>query len=147
MVRKRAPQPQSGHDPAVTARALAAWSDAAPAPLDEPWSDARAPADAASTAPDAVRDALHSYLRQIRRTPLLDAQQEFAIARRARAGDFAARQAMIRHNLRLVVSIAKNFLGRGLALTDLIEEGNLGLMHAIDKFEPERGFRFSTYAS
>ena len=66
---------------------------------------------------------------------------------RARAGDFAARQSMIEHNLRLVVSIAKNYLGRGLPLIDLIEEGNLGLMHAIGKFEPERGFRFSTYAS
>ena len=66
---------------------------------------------------------------------------------RARAGDFAARQEMIERNLRLVVSIAKNYLGRGLPMTDLIEEGNLGLMHAIGKFEPERGFRFSTYAS
>jgi RNA polymerase nonessential primary-like sigma factor len=66
---------------------------------------------------------------------------------KAREGDFAARQAMIERNLRLVVSIAKNYLGRGLPMTDLIEEGNLGLMHAIDKFEPERGFRFSTYAS
>jgi RNA polymerase nonessential primary-like sigma factor len=65
----------------------------------------------------------------------------------ARAGDFHARQQMIEHNLRLVVSIAKNYLGRGLPLTDLIEEGNLGLMHATGKFEPERGFRFSTYAS
>jgi RNA polymerase nonessential primary-like sigma factor len=65
----------------------------------------------------------------------------------ARAGSFAARQAMIEHNLRLVVSIAKNYLGRGLPMSDLIEEGNLGLMHAIGKFEPERGFRFSTYAS
>jgi len=61
--------------------------------------------------------------------------------------DFDARQAMIKHNLRLVVSIAKNYLGRGLPMPDLIEEGNLGLMHAIGKFEPERGFRFSTYAS
>jgi RNA polymerase nonessential primary-like sigma factor len=66
---------------------------------------------------------------------------------RARGGEFAARQEMIERNLRLVVSIAKNYLGRGLPLTDLIEEGNLGLMHAIGKFEPERGFRFSTYAS
>ena len=94
-----------------------------------------------------VGNTLQTYLREIRRTPLLTPEQEFATASRARAGDFKARQAMIEHNLRLVVSIAKNYLGRGLPLTDLIEEGNLGLMHAIGKFEPERGFRFSTYAS
>jgi RNA polymerase nonessential primary-like sigma factor len=94
-----------------------------------------------------VGNTLQSYLREIRRTPLLTPEEEFATACRAREGDFAARQAMIEHNLRLVVSIAKNYLGRGLPLTDLIEEGNLGLMHAIGKFEPERGFRFSTYAS
>ncbi len=92
-------------------------------------------------------NALQAYLRDIRRTPLLTPQQEFETATRARAGDFEARQAMIEHNLRLVVSIAKNYLGRGLPMSDLIEEGNLGLMHAIGKFEPERGFRFSTYAS
>lgn len=92
-------------------------------------------------------DALQAYLRDIRRAPLLTPEQEFETATRARAGDFEARQAMIEHNLRLVVSIAKHHLGRGLPLADLIEEGNLGLMHAIDKFEPERGFRFSTYAS
>lgn len=92
-------------------------------------------------------NALQSYLRDIRRTPLLTPQQEYDTAVRARAGDFQARQAMIEHNLRLVVSIAKNYLGRGLPMSDLIEEGNLGLMHAIGKFEPERGFRFSTYAS
>lgn len=94
-----------------------------------------------------VGNTLQTYLREIRRTPLLTPEQEFATASRAREGDFKARQAMIEHNLRLVVSIAKNYLGRGLPLTDLIEEGNLGLMHAIGKFEPERGFRFSTYAS
>lgn len=94
-----------------------------------------------------VGNALQAYLRDIRRTPLLSPQQEFATAVKARAGDFSARQAMIEHNLRLVVSIAKNYLGRGLPLSDLIEDGNLGLMHAIGKFEPERGFRFSTYAS
>jgi len=92
-------------------------------------------------------DPLQSYLRDIRRAPLLSAEEEHATAVRARAGDFAARQRMIERNLRLVVSIAKNYTGRGLPMTDLIEEGNLGLMHAITKFEPERGFRFSTYAS
>ncbi|WP_431256994.1 RNA polymerase sigma factor RpoS [Roseateles chitinivorans] len=92
-------------------------------------------------------NALQAYLRDIRRTPLLTPQEEYDTAVKARAGDFQARQAMIEHNLRLVVSIAKNYLGRGLPMSDLIEEGNLGLMHAIGKFEPERGFRFSTYAS
>ena len=91
--------------------------------------------------------ALQRYLRDIRRTPLYSPDEELAAATAARAGDFTARQAMIEHNLRLVVSIAKHFLGRGLPMGDLIEEGNLGLMHAIAKFEPERGFRFSTYAS
>ncbi|MDB5882534.1 MAG: rpoS [Ramlibacter sp.] len=92
-------------------------------------------------------DILTMYLREVRRTELFTPQQEFETAARARAGDFSARQSMIEHNLRLVVSIAKGYLGRGVPLSDLIEEGNLGLMHAIDKFEPERGFRFSTYAT
>lgn len=92
-------------------------------------------------------DTLTLYLREVRRTDLFTPQQEFETATRARAGDFEARQSMIEHNLRLVVSIAKGYLGRGVPLSDLIEEGNLGLMHAIDKFEPERGFRFSTYAT
>lgn len=92
-------------------------------------------------------NTLQAYLREIRRTPLLTPEEEFHLATRARAGEFGARQAMIEHNLRLVVSIAKNYLGRGLPLTDLIEEGNLGLMYAIGKFDPDKGFRFSTYAS
>ncbi len=92
-------------------------------------------------------DALTVYLRNVRRTDLFTPQQEFESASKARAGDFQARQSMIEHNLRLVVSIAKAYIGRGVPLSDLIEEGNLGLMHAIDKFEPERGFRFSTYAT
>lgn len=108
-----------------------------------------------SEAPPAVLPAgegeagntLQAYLRDIRRTPLLTPDEEFKLASRAREGDFEARQAMIEHNLRLVVSIAKNYLGRGLPMSDLIEEGNLGLMHSIGKFEPDRGFRFSTYAS
>ena len=92
-------------------------------------------------------NTLQAYLREIRRAPLFTPEQEHETATRARQGDFEARQAMIEHNLRLVVSIAKNYLGRGLPMPDLIEEGNLGLMHSISKFEPERGFRFSTYAS
>ncbi|MES2939861.1 MAG: RNA polymerase sigma factor RpoS [Pseudomonadota bacterium] len=108
---------------------------------DAPRRDA--PADLAGES----TDTLTLYLREIRRTELFTAEQEFETATRARAGDFAARQSMIEHNLRLVVSIAKGYLGRGVPLPDLIEEGNLGLMHAIDKFEPERGFRFSTYAT
>ncbi|MCV2370976.1 sigma-70 family RNA polymerase sigma factor [Paucibacter oligotrophus] len=92
-------------------------------------------------------NALQAYLRDIRRTPLLTPQEEYDTAVRAREGCFEARQSMIEHNLRLVVSVAKNYLGRGLPMSDLIEEGNLGLMHAIGKFDPERGFRFSTYAS
>jgi RNA polymerase nonessential primary-like sigma factor len=96
---------------------------------------------------DDSADALSVYLRGVRRTQLFTAEEERACADRVKAGDFAARQSMIEHNLRLVVSIAKGYCGRGVPLTDLIEEGNLGLMHAIEKFEPEKGFRFSTYAT
>lgn len=91
--------------------------------------------------------SLSAYLREVRKTPLFSAQEEFDAAVRARQGDEAARQSMIEHNLRLVVSVAKAYVGRGVPLEDLIEEGNLGLMTAIEKFEPERGFRFSTYAT
>lgn len=100
-----------------------------------------------ATAGDEPSDALAVYLRGVRRTELFTPEEEFDTATRARAGDFEARQSMIEHNLRLVVSIAKGYAGRGVPISDLIEEGNLGLMHAIDKFEPERGFRFSTYAT
>ena len=110
-------------------------------------SAANAAADIPVEFPGESSDALTLYLRDVRRTELFSAEEEFAIATRARHGDFLARQAMIEHNLRLVVSIAKRYLGRGVPLSDLIEEGNLGLMHAIDKFEPDRGFRFSTYAT
>jgi RNA polymerase nonessential primary-like sigma factor len=109
--------------------------------------DDPSPALATIAADSEAGDSLQAYLRDIRRTPLLTPQEEYDTACKARAGDFAARQAMIERNLRLVVSIAKNYMGRGLPMPDLIEEGNLGLMHAIGKFEPERGFRFSTYAS
>jgi RNA polymerase nonessential primary-like sigma factor len=92
-------------------------------------------------------DTTQHYLNQIGARPLLTVPEEVHYATLAKAGDFASRQKMIEHNLRLVVSIAKHYINRGVVLLDLIEEGNLGLMRAIDKFEPERGFRFSTYAT
>lgn len=92
-------------------------------------------------------DTTQHYLNQIGARPLLTAEQEAHFATLAKSGNFAARQKMIEHNLRLVVSIAKHYINRGVALLDMIEEGNIGLMRAIDKFEPERGFRFSTYAT
>lgn len=92
-------------------------------------------------------DVTQLYLREIGATPLLTPTQELALTRAVKSGDFAARQHMIEANLRLVVSIAKHYQHRGILLDDLIEEGNLGLIHALEKFDPERGFRFSTYAT
>lgn len=96
---------------------------------------------------ELLEDVTQLYLNEIGAKPLLTPEQEVATARQVRAGDFAARQKMIEHNLRLVVNIAKHYLNRGIPLLDLIEEGNLGLIHALEKFDPERGFRFSTYAT
>jgi RNA polymerase primary sigma factor len=90
---------------------------------------------------------LDTYLADINEVPLLTADQEVALARRVASGDMAAREHMIRANLRLVVSIAKNYVQRGLPFMDLIEEGNIGLMKAVEKFDPDAGFRFSTYAT
>jgi len=90
---------------------------------------------------------LQLYLREINQTPLLTAEQEIALARRIRKGDRQARDEMIRSNLRLVVSIAKNYSRRGLSLLDLIEEGNMGLLRAVERFDPAEECRFSTYAS
>ena len=139
-----------GVPPAIVADGLRAFDDSEAAPL----ADAIAPAAADGRGLLELRagegeagNTLQAYLREIRKAPLFTPEEEFEAATRARAGDFPARQSMIERNLRLVVSIAKNYLGRGLPMSDLIEEGNLGLMHAIGKFEPARGFRFSTYAS
>lgn len=92
-------------------------------------------------------DTTQHYLNQIGTRPLLTVSEELHFSTLAKQGNFEARQKMIEHNLRLVVSIAKHYINRGVVLLDMIEEGNLGLMRAIDKFEPERGFRFSTYAT
>jgi RNA polymerase nonessential primary-like sigma factor len=100
--------------------------------------------DVAST---QAHDATHLYLNEIGGTPLLSADEEKYFSRLALRGDEAARQRMIESNLRLVVKISRRYLKRGLPLLDLIEEGNLGLIHAVKKFDPERGFRFSTYAT
>jgi RNA polymerase nonessential primary-like sigma factor len=96
---------------------------------------------------ELLEDVTQLYLNEIGAKPLLTPDDEVATARLVRAGDFSARQKMIEHNLRLVVNIAKHYLNRGIPLLDLIEEGNLGLIHALEKFDPERGFRFSTYAT
>ena len=92
-------------------------------------------------------DLLSNYFSSIRRYPLLSSDEELDIGRKAREGDKSAIDLMITSNLRLVVKIAKNYRARGVPLLDLIEEGNLGLIHAVQKFDPERGFRFSTYAT
>ena len=147
--------PLEGSSAAPGERALEEFDDnglQAPVEYAQPAIEIVAPAVLEALAKEAQAgdesaDSLALYLRGVRRTELFTPEEEFATATRARAGDFAARQSMIEHNLRLVISIAKGYLGRGVPMADLIEEGNLGLMHAIDKFEPERGFRFSTYAT
>ncbi|MBI1733352.1 MAG: RNA polymerase sigma factor RpoS [Gammaproteobacteria bacterium] len=96
---------------------------------------------------DGDLDATRLYLNEIGFSPLLSAEEEVLFARRARRGDLRARKRMIESNLRLVVKIARRYTNRGMALLDLIEEGNLGLIRAVEKFDPDRGFRFSTYAT
>ena len=92
-------------------------------------------------------DSLGHYLRSISRTPLLTAQREVELAKRIERGDLLAKQQMVEANLRLVVSIAKHYQGRGLSLLDLIQEGSVGLIRAVEKFDHRRGLRFSTYAT
>lgn len=120
--------------------------------LDEQDEPERAAVDSAEELASAILgesqvDVTQLYLNEIGKSPLLTAVEEAALARRVVQGDFEARQVMIERNLRLVVNIAKHYANRGLTLLDLVEEGNLGLIHALEKFDPERGFRFSTYAT
>lgn len=99
------------------------------------------------TTGEAVQSPLETYLREINETPLLTAKQEKELALRIETGDSEARDQMVRANLRLVVNIARSYTGKGLALQDLIEEGNLGLLRAVEGFDPGMNTRFSTYAS
>ncbi len=117
---------------------------------DKKTSDAVLPLPASRRTEGTVQstaDATQIYLNEIGFSPLLSAEEEVYYARRARRGIESARKRMIESNLRLVVKIARRYINRGLTLLDLIEEGNLGLIHAVEKFDPERGFRFSTYAT
>lgn len=92
-------------------------------------------------------DPIKAYLKDVRPIPLLTPEEEISLAKRIQKGDEEARHRMIRSNLRLVISIAKRYINLGVPLSDLIEEGNIGLMKSVEKFDPDRGFRFSTYAA
>lgn len=116
--------------------------------LTEPAASEPAPAvEAGPVETEFLNDVTQIYLNEIGANPLLTPEEELALSRRVRLGDELARQKMIEHNLRLVVNVAKHYLNRGMPLLDLVEEGNLGLIHALEKYDPERGFRFSTYAT
>lgn len=118
------------------------------APAETPLAESgEAEGEGAPPVYELLNDVTQLYLNEIGAKPLLTPAEEQEWSRRAKAGEFAARQKMIEHNLRLVVNIAKHYLNRGIPLLDLVEEGNLGLIHALEKFDPERGFRFSTYAT
>ena len=121
--------------------------DPDPLPPDEVLEAEPSPEEAGDAGVDFLPDATQLYLQEIGLNRLLAPDEELRYARLVARGDFAARQKMIEHNMRLVVNIAKHYLHRGMPLADLIEDGNLGLMHALEKFDPERGFRFSTYAT
>lgn len=115
--------------------------------IGDPREEEALPKSKGLAASDSDMDPTQLYLNEIGFTSLLTAEEEFHYGKLAREGDVAARNRMIESNLRLVVKITRKYHNRGLPLLDLINEGNLGLMHAVEKYEPERGFRFSTYAT
>ena len=113
---------------------------------EEEWTE-----DDATTAPsyldDISDDSVRLYLREIGKIPLLNPEEELSLAQKVKAGDKSAKDKMAEANMRLVVSIAKRYSGRGLDFLDLIQEGNTGLLRAVEKFDPDKGFKFSTYAT
>lgn len=115
--------------------------------VDSPESNEEGGATTFSASDSESADPVRLYLRDVETERLLTAEEEVTYSRRAQSGDESARQKMIVCNLRLVIKIARRYMNRGLDLLDLIEEGNIGLMRAVEKFDPERGFRFSTYAT
>ncbi len=125
----------------------AAYEAARAATQTERDRDTTTEADASDLSNLAQSDSLRLYLREISRIPLLSAQDELSLAHRIRLGSRDARNHLIEANLRLVVSIAKRYVGQGMSLEDLVGEGNIGLIRAVTKFDPDRGFRFSTYAT
>jgi RNA polymerase primary sigma factor len=120
--------------------------EASPEP-DEAEAEQIAPRELDLSVKTATSDPVRLYLREIGKVKLLTAEQEVSLARRIERGDEAAKRQLVEANLRLVVSIARRYVGRGMSLLDLIQEGNLGLIHAVEKFDYRRGFKFSTYAT
>jgi RNA polymerase primary sigma factor len=115
--------------------------------LEEDEEDVASPAVSGYVDDDVADDSVRLYLREIGKIPLLSAEEELALAQRVAGGDKDAKDKMAEANMRLVVSIAKRYVGRGLDLLDLIQEGNTGLLRAVEKFDPDKGFKFSTYAT
>ena len=114
---------------------------------DATTTETAAPTTTRATGDESIEDTMRLYLNEINRVPLLTAAQEIDLAKRVEAGDPAARQHLVDANLRLVVNVAKRYAAGGLPLLDLIQEGNLGLMQAVERFDWRRGFKFSTYAT
>jgi RNA polymerase primary sigma factor len=115
--------------------------------LEDEEEEAAAPEASGYLDDDIADDSVRLYLREIGKIPLLSAQEELALAKRVSSGEKLAKDKMAEANMRLVVSIAKRYVGRGLDLLDLIQEGNTGLLRAVEKFDPTKGFKFSTYAT
>ncbi len=129
---------------------LTGISEPKPEELSDVWTaedDEEIIIDEKSYLDDIADDSVRLYLREIGKIPLLNSKEELALAQRVVAGDREAKDQMAEANMRLVVSIAKRYVGRGLDLLDLIQEGNTGLLRAVEKFDPDKGFKFSTYAT